>query len=91
MKTIFKYEIPHHVSGAFSLSMPEGAEVLALQMQRGVPYIWAKVGAGLLTERQFRIVATGERFRDDERYKYVDTFQDQGYVWHLFEVSLWAG
>lgn len=88
MNRIFKYPIAGERSH-FTLSMPRGAEVLALQMQRGrfgvsSPTIWAGVDdAAPLEARAFAVVGTGHEVPDG--YRYFGTFIDGDFVGHLFE------
>lgn len=41
MKTIYKY--PLEVTDENQIEMPVGAEILCVQVQHGIPCIWAKV------------------------------------------------
>lgn len=69
---------PHHHY------MPEGAEILAVQAQRGEGCIWALVNPLAPTQRRsFHIYGTG--FDIDPSHKYVGTYQSGPYVWHVFE------
>lgn len=85
--TIFKYEfdIADHVE----ISMPRGAEVLAVQLQHGVPCVWARVDPSEEGEiRRFRIFGTGHDLPGlTWNGRYVSTFQTHGgaLVWHLYE------
>ena len=89
IKKVFKYNVM--VADSFHLEIPIGAEILTVQVQRGVPQIWALVDPSLQNEvRTFRLSGTGHPvdvsdYRDD--LKYIGTFQiDSGYlVFHLFE------
>lgn len=85
MKTIHKYPIP--VAASFPLRLPEGAEILILQMQRNVPCIWALVDPSKpLRLRVFVTVGTGFGLDDKFNFQsYVGTYQDDGFVWHVFE------
>jgi hypothetical protein len=85
MKEIWKFS----VGGAdFTIRMPQGAEVLAVQMEggpHGVPVMWALVDPSAETEsRTFHIFGTGGPF-DPEGLRYVGTFQAPPFVWHLWE------
>lgn len=87
MRTIYKYPLTSQDSQV-DIQMPIGAEILHVDIQNGVPCLWVKVNPrGTPERRRFRIVATGEPFQDD-RLKYLKTFQDPPYVWHVFEVLL---
>lgn len=86
MKTIWKFELTLH--GA--IEMPDGANILTVQEQRGVPCIWAEVDTNApMVKRHFDIYGTGHEMKVDmgvER-KYIGTFQIQGgaLVFHVFE------
>ncbi len=87
LPTIWKYELPivdHPV-----IYMPRGAKVLSVQMQRGVPCIWAEVLSSMPgEERHFRLVGTGHEIRGLERSRFIGTFQvDAVLVFHLFELD----
>jgi hypothetical protein len=65
--------------------MPMDAQILTVQKQDGEPTIWAMVNTeNELETRNFTIVGTGNSF-DDKDMKYIGTFQDSPFVWHLFE------
>jgi hypothetical protein len=86
-KTIHKY--PISISD-FTLSMPRGAEILTLQVQRGVPYIWALVDRYTYEyePRQFGVVGTGQLMEGHtSSLGYVGTWQELcgDLVWHLWE------
>jgi hypothetical protein len=86
-KEIWKYTIhPFTVK----VRMPEGAEILTVQIQNGVPCIWVLVNPeNELEIRNFEIFGTGQKIACDigvER-KYINTFQMENgsLVFHLFE------
>lgn len=83
---IFKYEIC--ASHTFYLPLPEGAEILDVQMQDDKPVLWAMVNPQRPTIHQaFRLVVTGQSVGPEtKRENYVGTFQDRGFVGHLFKV-----
>ena len=84
-KTIWKYEIPD--GQIVTVSMPKGARLLSVQVQRGVPMLWALVDPKAPVERRtFHIAGTGWDF-DPDGLNYVGTFQVSGgeFVFHLFE------
>ncbi len=87
MKQIFKYPIP--ISGSFPLDLPEGAEILCVQVQNGVgPCIWALVDSDNASEvRDFSVVGTG-RSTNVSIAGYIGTFQELNgqLIWHLFEI-----
>lgn len=82
-KEIWKYTIDGIMN---EIKMPMDAQVLTVQIQNGQPQIWALVNPQNETEiRTFTIVGTGNPF-DSTNTKYVGTFQDVLFVWHLFEI-----
>lgn len=87
MKTVFKY--PVNISGQVqAFSMPEGAQLLSLQLQRGRPTLWALVDpAAPMGMRRFVFVGTGDN-AVGAGMEYVETlqFNDGNLVLHLFEV-----
>jgi hypothetical protein len=82
MTTIWKFRVD--LSDWFDLTMPTGATPLTLQMQAGEPHLWAEVNpdAPLETVR-FRVVGTGHPVPADTRY--VGTWQQDQFVWHLYQ------
>ena len=82
VKQIWKYKLENIIE------MPKGAEILTVQIQNGKSFdtcIWAKVTPdNELEKRRFVVIGTGHSF-DDTNYKYIGTYQDSPFVWHLFE------
>ena len=79
IKQIWKFK----VSG--SIQIPMDSQILTVQIQNDEPYIWVKVNPENDVEtRTFEVVGTGHSF-DDTNMKYIGTFQDGPFVWHLFE------
>lgn len=86
IKRVFKYEVP--ITDQFVIDMPEGGEILDVQVQRGVPSIWALVNdSEKVVERKFRLVGTGHPIITECPMIYVGTFQIEGgnLVFHLFD------
>lgn len=87
---IYKYLLPYGSESylEFSLTMPEEAKILSLQVQHDSPCLWATVpaNAGNLIQRYFLIVGTDCDFSVGN-YKYIGTYQlfNGDYVGHLFE------
>jgi hypothetical protein len=82
MKQIWKYKLSE--SG---IEMPIDAEILSVQLQNDIPHIWAMVSPqNELEKRKFVIVGTGQSF-DDTNMKYIGTYQDGPFVWHLFGIQ----
>lgn len=84
MKVVHKY--PFDVLDLIKIKMPEGARVLTVQTQRGVPCIWAIVDTEQPTKTHyFRVFGTGHADISDQLY--IGTFQlfDGEFIGHLFE------
>ncbi len=85
MKTIYKYRLS--IEEEQTIEMPEGAEVLTVQTQGGVPCVWAKLDHEKpLKVYKFVLIGTGHCIEDGFEGKYIGTFQKQGgtLVFHLF-------
>jgi len=89
MKTIWKYKV--QVTDIFTIkNIPEEAQVLSVQIDQkdDMPYLWALVDDdNAPSERTFEVFGTGNPIPVDmgiERV-YIGTFQQGGFVWHLFE------
>lgn len=91
MLTVYKY--PLILDDWQDIDLPVGARSLAVQMQHGVPQLWALVDpAAPLVPRRFRIAGTGHPINlgaDGTRLDYIGTFQLQAgaLVFHLFELG----
>lgn len=93
MRTIHKLLIDTPPGQSFFVSMPQGARVLSVQMQRDTPVFWALLDDDEeqeTEEREFVIYATGHDIPKEHRLEYVGTFQirDGIFVWHLFEIVI---
>lgn len=90
MKSIWKY--PLGVTDIQDVPMPIGAEVLSVQIQHGMPCIWAIVDtAGKTEHRVFKMYGTGHPLTINEKDNevFIGTFQVNAgaLVFHLFEVK----
>ena len=86
MTAVYKYDVI--LDDTFTLALPEGAEVLTVQMQHGIPRLWVRVDpTAPARPRQFRLAGTGHPIEDADDWRYVGTVQLQGgvLVLHLFE------
>jgi hypothetical protein len=82
MKTIYKYTLD---SQDCTLNLPKGAEILTIKLQNNVPTLWALVNPMTVTEeRHICIVGTGWQIEDN--MKYITTYMDGYFVWHVFEL-----
>jgi|SRR6476620_5842364 len=87
-ETIYKYQF--RVTDRFMLTLPVGARILAVQVQQGIPCIWAQVDpkADSVT-RFFRVFGTGRLMESDVPLQYLGTFQIQNtIVFHLYEALI---
>jgi len=85
MTSIWKFAL--EIEDEQSISMPEGAEILCVQEQRGVGCLWAKVNTeNPMIDKTIVIRGTGHPFVE-EAGKYLGTFQIDGgvLIWHVFE------
>lgn len=86
MRTIYKYEL--EVKGVQVLEIPEGAIIRCVQVQFGVPCLWAEVDSRSPKEkRTIEIFGTGHDIPAELRLSYISTFQmDSGaLVFHAYE------
>ena len=84
-RQIWKFAIGSTVP---KISMPRGAEILTVQVQHGVPTIWALVDTDApKVNRLVRVYGTGwDLPKHVLGERYIGTWQqDDGLVWHLFE------
>lgn len=85
MTTIWKY--PLRIQDVQDIEMPEGAQILSLQTQGGVPMLWVKVvETAKLEARRLFIFGTGHPIVDDG-LGFIGTVQTNNgaLVWHIFE------
>jgi len=93
MNKIWKFEIK--VNDVITINMPKQTKILSLQVQAGIPVIWALVNPENENEiRNFELFGTGfdipydiEMGSNDR--KYIGTFQlvkdEKWFAFHLFE------
>lgn len=93
MKTIWEFIIP--IQDEFELKMPEGAKVLTafIQTPNKKPSrskrasLWAEVDTTApIQTRRFSIIGTGD-FSPTRIKKWIATFQDGPFIWHLYELT----
>lgn len=83
-KQIWKF--PLEVEDKQSISLPEDAEVLSVQIQHGKPCLWALVIPDSPTKsRVIEIFGTGTQIPEGNR-TYIGTVQMGPFVWHVFDV-----
>lgn len=86
-RVILKYSV--QPADWLHLDLPQGAQVLTVQVQDGQPYLWASVIPSAPVEpRRFRLLPTGLEYEAD-RLTYVVTFQivteGRPLIFHLLE------
>lgn len=82
---IYKYQLENSHN---TIEMPIGAKVLTMQLQNGIPCIWALVDQKLTYEkRKFEVIPTGPYFYDNYPLTYIGTFQNGDFVGHVFEIT----
>lgn len=82
------YKYPLEITDRVTISMPQGARVLTVQMQHSNPCLWVWVDPDApLEERTFRIAGTGHAIVE-RGAAYIGTFQMRhgDVVFHVFEV-----
>ena len=87
-RTVWKF--PLALQGLISVGMPEGAEILHLDMQGRVPTIWALVEPERPdVMRRFQLVGTGAPLAESDGFPvtHIGTCFDGPFVWHLFEAK----
>jgi hypothetical protein len=78
-KVIYKYTLTS------SVEMPQGAQILDIQMQGVLIQIWALVDTTAPMEtRRFETLGTG--WTVQEGLQHIKSLQDGSYVWHVFEI-----
>jgi len=89
MIMILKYPIPATGGALFTLELPRGSRAIHVAEQT-TPNgsrcsLWAEVDTTEpTTSHRFQIVGTGQRVRQRGSYRYVGTFTDVEYIWHLY-------
>lgn len=83
MKTIWKFPLAEKHSQ--EIEMPQGAQIMCVQMQAGTVCIWAMVHPNAEKEcRTIEIYGSGHEIGDQRRV-YLGTFQSGPFVFHVFE------
>jgi hypothetical protein len=88
-RTIWKYDLPSVLSDDPMVMMPDGADVLCVQVQDGFPRVWALVDPDAArVAHRFRVYGTGHSL-PNEPGRYIGTWQAAGgmFVWHLFDLG----
>lgn len=87
MKTIYKY--PLEITDYQDVTMPEGAQILCVKLQKGTLCLWALVDpTEKLILRKIRIAGTGHPIQGNN-IVYIGTFlmNNDSLVFHVFEIK----
>lgn len=85
MRKVFKYRLA--LTDFQSVAMPPG-RILSVQLQRGIPCLWALVDPSTpLVRRSFRIHGSGHEIEGADDLRYIGTVQltEGALVFHVFE------
>lgn len=83
------YKYPLAVTDVNRLELPKGAIILCVQLQKGIPCLWAQVDANE-NDKEVRLIetiGTGNPMKKAPR-SYIGTYQlhDGNLVFHVFEL-----
>lgn len=96
--TVWKFPITIHPGHVGTIALPEGASIVAVQLQGGeinaAPHLWALVDpVAAKVDRTFAVVGTGWNIDHVEgldaahvRVVHVGMWQSGPFVWHLLEL-----
>lgn len=90
-KAIYKY--PLIVADTQTVTLPQGAEILSVQVQNSNPMLWALVNTDPFVKTENRVIktyGTGEPIYESDTYlKYISTYQlsNGSLVFHVFEYT----
>lgn len=83
MKTIHKF--PLKIASEQTIETPVDANPLCVQVQNGVPCLWAEVETrNPKFNKPIRMVGTGHPVHLTEADIYLGTIQLDGFVWHVY-------
>ncbi len=90
MQTIYKYPLLLlQAAVGQPIIMPKGAEIRLIGVDpKGVPCIWAEVDSAPKTveeQRTFWLYGTGHPIAVANGLKYVGSWIQEEFVWHLYE------
>jgi hypothetical protein len=93
-KLIYRFEIPIFEldeAGHFTLEMPVGSRILHLDLQDRAPHhpsMWVACDPQREPiEHHFYVIGTGHGHTAIDYGDHVGTFQQAGYVWHVYETT----
>lgn len=87
MMAIYKYQLA--LVDRQSIDMPSDANILSVQLQNGIPTIWAEVSPDApIFPRRFAMICTGETISASySNRKYLATLQlHTGIVLHVYQI-----
>lgn len=89
MEEIRKFPLKTETLNPVYLTLPENAEILSVQIQKGKAFVWilGDYHDSRLRKRKFRIYGTGHPVLKENR-RFIATYQlkDGLEVYHLFEI-----
>lgn len=81
-RTIWKYRLK--ITRSQIIDLPSRHKILAVQVQNGVPVLWAMVNSDKeLVRILIYCLPTGDEGPPPE-WEYISTIQLEGTVWHFF-------
>lgn len=85
MQTIWKFELV--ATDEQKVSMPVGAKILTVQLQKDTLVLWAMVPyTDAREDRTICVFGTGNPIPgSNSNYRYIGTFQQDWFVGHVFE------
>lgn len=85
MKTVYKYPVPR-AAKTFSIILPVNFRFLRVHFQEDNIFLWAEVVKDTQTKQfDFQVFGTGQDIPDSA--KYLTTYDDGPFVFHLFQVN----
>lgn len=86
MREIWKYPLGTGENRLIVIAMPTGSQVLTAQMQDGIACVWAIVNPRAeKVPVRFRVFGTSIPIHDLAGWRFVNTVQEDEYVWHIFQ------
>ena len=83
MKTIYKYILD---SQDCTLQLPKGSELLTVQLQNENLILWVLVNPNTNESEERHICIVGTGWDVEDNMKYITTYMDGYFVWHVFEL-----
>jgi len=80
-RVIHKYHFP--IQEEFTLPIPPQHEIVLVELQDGIPTMWVEIKPSPTIHKSFSIIGTGHAIPPG--WSHVRSFQQAGYVWHLYE------